>query len=433
MNTARPLPKYEADSNQAASRKAGELLDSQDLQFINLHRDFAARERSKGSGGLRSKLSTIKQKLIQKIRNILLKEYVTSEAEFNMHLVSFLNDTAKYVDARDGSIFWELIRKLDYDITKAMNRIELLGDQANAELRGTQKDLTGSLNSEIKNLSERLSRMESILANHTAQMTTLDGVTKGLEGIMARAARPSSIAPMVPSSAEAPVDYLLLENRFRGSERIIKERMGIYPPLFVGASGPILEIGPGRGELLSLLKEAGISAYGVDTDQAMIQVSQSKGLDTKLGDGLKHLEQLEDRSLGGIIAIQVVEHLSRAQLQALFENCAKKIKKGGRIIFETINPCSLSALSSNYFRDPTHVFPQHPDTLSYGLTLAGLKVEEVRYLSPVPVEAQLRSLTTEEYMTPRWAEMLTLFNHNIQQLNSLLYGFQDYCIIAQVP
>ena len=127
-----------------------------------------------------------------------------------------------------------------------------------------------------------------------------------------------------------------------------------------------------------------------------------------------------------------LQHLSRAQLDELYRLCAKKVGRGGKIVLETINPQSMLALSSNYFRDPTHVWPLHPDTLSYGLTLAGLKVIEVRKLSPVPAGAMLQLVPVEDYMTPRWAHTIGLLNKNFTQLNEMLYGFQDYCVIAEV-
>jgi O-antigen chain-terminating methyltransferase len=101
-------------------------------------------------------------------------------------------------------------------------------------------------------------------------------------------------------------------------------------------------------------------------------------------------------------------------------------------VFETINPQSMLALSSNYFRDPTHVWPLHPDTLSFAMTLAGLKIIEIRKLSPVPQESLLKKVPVEEYMTPRWSHAVDTLNRNVEQLNELLYGFQDYAVIAEV-
>ena len=149
-------------------------------------------------------------------------------------------------------------------------------------------------------------------------------------------------------------------------------------------------------------------------------------------DLISYLRQVEDASLGGLIALQVVEHLPREILAEFVQLANRKVVAGGRIIFETINPTSLTALSSNYFRDPTHVFPQHPDTLGFLMTLSGLDLEETKFLAPIPESAQLRELSSEVYMTPRWSEMVELFNHNIKMINSLLFGFQDYCVVAKV-
>ena len=79
----------------------------------------------------------------------------------------------------------------------------------------------------------------------------------------------------------------------------------------------------------------------------------------------------------------------------------------------------------------THVWPLHPDTLEYAMTLSGLVVDEVRFLSPVADEACLRPVPVQEYMTPRWKQAVEAMNDNFQQLNELLYGHQDYCIVAE--
>ena len=50
----------------------------------------------------------------------------------------------------------------------------------------------------------------------------------------------------------------------------------------------------------------------------------------------------------------------------------------------------------------------------------------------MPDEALPKPLPVESFMTPRWAYTLELMNRNFKQLNDLLYGFQDYCIVAEV-
>lgn len=438
---AKPFSPFQAQHNTGNARKAGELLHSEELRYLNANYAYARLNldgiTSHRPGIIGRAIVKVKRKLLSVIWDNLLKDYFSAEREFQANVVRFLNDVSKYVDSRDASNFWELIRKIDYDVTKALERIERIHDEQMASLRSSERRVFDELHSSLKGLNVELTKLQGSAQQHGAQLRTLDDVARGLEGVVARMHVPltkEAIADgSLPTYAGKDYSYLLLENRFRGGEDEIAHRLAIYPPLFAGASKPILEIGGGRGELQSLFKSAGINSYGIDLDAAMVQISSEKGFNVRCGDGIAHLRDVADGSLGGVIAIQVVEHLSRQTLQELFTLCTQKVTKGGKIIFETINPQSLMALSSNYFRDPTHVWPLHPDTLRYAMELSGLKVSEVRYLSPVPAEAQLHEISSEVYMTPRWAHTVETINHNLRQLNSLIYGYQDYCIIAEVP
>ncbi|MCB0328175.1 MAG: class I SAM-dependent methyltransferase [Bdellovibrionales bacterium] len=437
---------FQADAKKGTEHRAGDLLQSSELLFLNR---FCAQSDYLHNDHLTSHRPGIIGKIISKFKRKLhsylffyLDRYIGSQRDFQINLVRHLNDSAKYIDGRDMSNFWELIRKIDYDVQKALDRIERINDEQTGTLRTQEKWVNETVRSNVIELRETVSR-------HSAEIQTLESVARGLESIVSRlknsqlsSATNGSSIPTAEEShsgtkSVADYSYLLLENRYRGSEESISNRLSIYPQIFKESEknhgeAPVLEIGSGRGELLSLFKEASLPAYGVDLDQAMVEAASAKGLDAKLGDGIAHLRGVQDHSLRGVIAIQVVEHLTRAQLEDLFELCTKKIRSGGRVVFETINPRSLLALSSNYFRDPTHVWPLHPDTLEYAMNLAGLQTVEVRYLSPVERDSQLRPLPVEEYMSPRLAHTIQTIDRNFEQLNSLLYGYQDYCIVAEV-
>lgn len=423
----RPHP---GDPDAGATRKAGELVYSEELRYLNLnygHSSFPTPESitSHRPGVVGKVIVKLKRKLLSMVWR-WLSEHFAAEREYKAHLVRYLNDVAKYVDARDASNFWELIHKVDVDVANALERIERIRDDIGASLLATESRLGDAIHA-------HLGALRSIAAKHDSELTVLDSVVRGMESIVARPGE-AGVLPIATEGHREKIDYsyLLLENRFRGSEAEIAQRLSIYPPLFLDASGPVLEIGPGRGELLTLFKEARINCYGVDTDAAMVEAAIEKGHNVTLGDGIAHLASLPDGSLGGIIAIQVVEHLSRDTLAELFALAKRKVVSGGKVIFETINPRSLLALSSNYFRDPTHVWPLHPDTLSYSMQCAGLSIVEVKMLSKVPDEAMLRPIPVDEYLSPKWSETVQRINHNIAQLNDLLYGFQDYCVVAEI-
>ena len=78
-----------------------------------------------------------------------------------------------------------------------------------------------------------------------------------------------------------------------------------------------------------------------------------------------------DGSLGGIFAAQVVEHLPPPALVRLLELAARKLRPGGVLVAETINPLSPLALR-NYFADLTHAQPLVPETLALLAKQAGL-------------------------------------------------------------
>ncbi len=433
------IPK-ENNLEDRSAYKAGHLLRSSDLSYLNQNYQYAFRSRGPA---FTSKLPSVLGKIATKVkskfiglREYILRDYIESEKEFTAHLVRYLNEVGKYVDERDGSCFWELVRKIDYDVTKALNRIERINDEQTATIRTSERNFHEDLKSTLAEVRSSIDDLRASRAKHEAKISELDAVAHGMESIIAgisvKSSNPAFESPLPDFKSDSlDYSYVLLENRYRGSEAEISNRQQIYLPFFKGQTKPVLEIGGGRGELQILFKENSIPSYSVDIDAAMVKLNKAKGLDARLGDGIEHLASLEDESISGIIAIQVLEHLTKAQIETLFKLCSQKLIKGGKAIFETINPKSVLALSSNYFRDLTHVFPLHPETLEFVLELSGLKVQEVKMLSPVPQEAQLKSLEIEDYMTPRWAFTVERLNQNISQLNELLYGNQDYCIIAE--
>ena len=396
--------------------KYGDLQHAENLRFVNTQYSFetklsGAEIVTHRRGPIGRLVVLFKRKFTTFLRNSIFAQYLAAERGFVEHLVRHLNDTGRYIDARD--------ERMSRELEVMMQRID---DEKTAAIFALQR------------------QMVDLSTGFEQRLANIDAMVRGLEGIINNAESISN--PNPPRAAVADADdtttttrpnrsYLLLENRYRGSEDEIGRRTRIYPELFKDARGPVLDIGSGRGELLRLFKAANIEAYGVDLDTVMVNVANSNGCKTLYGDAIAHLRTLADAALGGVVAIQVVEHLTREQLKELCELVKRKVRPGGRIAFETINPQSLLALSSNYFRDPTHVWPMHPDTLGYMATLAGLKIIETKMLSPVAPNHLLKEIPIDSSHTPAVGDAINRINENIAQLNRLLYGFQDYCIVLE--
>ena len=161
--------------------------------------------------------------------------------------------------------------------------------------------------------------------------------------------------------------YRGFEDTFRGSEDFIRDRQRVYLDLIRG-HGSVLDVGCGRGELLELLAEAGISATGVDIDQGMVARCHAKGLAVELADFASYLESRRDQSLGVIFSAQVIEHFSFETLDQFFRLATDKLIPGGLFIAETVNPHSVQAFKT-FWVDPTHRAPIFPEV---AVTLARL-------------------------------------------------------------
>jgi SAM-dependent methyltransferase len=229
--------------------------------------------------------------------------------------------------------------------------------------------------------------------------------------------------------------YRGFEDRFRGSIDEVRAKQRVHLPIFTGASD-IVDIGCGRGEFLAVLKDARVTARGVDLNREMIAEARARGLDVVEGDGLDYLASLPDASIGGVIASQVIEHLEPSYVVKLLAATFRKLRPGAPIVLETINPACWLAFFSSYLRDFTHVWPVHPETLQYLLQAAGFSRVEIRYTEQAPDSVRMRSvdpasLTGGDAATSRALKMLgDACNANASILNSLLFTYMDYSAIG---
>jgi SAM-dependent methyltransferase len=230
--------------------------------------------------------------------------------------------------------------------------------------------------------SEELDRAETSRAEVERLLRELEERLLRLERRPAGAA-PATVAAQ-PTAAALP-DYFAFESRMRASTDEIRRRQLPYVEDFRDAA-PVLDAGCGRGEFLGLLREAGIEARGVDADADMVAFARGEGLDVEQADVVGYLDGLDDGALGGVFAAQLVEHLPPPVLLRFLELAQAKLRPGGLLVAETINPLSPLALR-NYFADLTHAQPLVPETLVLLARHAGFQEVETRFLNaPEPLE-----------------------------------------------
>lgn len=165
--------------------------------------------------------------------------------------------------------------------------------------------------------------------------------------------------------------YRAFTDVFRGSEERVRELQVPYLPLLRDAA-PVLDAGCGRGEMLDLLADAGIAARGVDGDEGMVGHAREKGHDVTLGDVNEHLRGLPEAQLGGIVSLEVVEHMPAAALEEFLGLARSRLRERGVLIAETVNPHAVVALKG-FWLDPTHHHPLFPEVLLTLARIAGFR------------------------------------------------------------
>ncbi len=245
----------------------------------------------------------------------------------------------------------------------------------------------------LANLARRLDTLEDALARHRA--------TGG--------------------DPEPCFDYAAFEAIFRGSRESLRAAQASYLDLFPdAASGPVLDLGCGPGVFLELLRESGVPGFGVDRCNPATTQAALAGLDVRTGDFFETLDHCPAQSLGGIVAFQVVEHLSLPALQRLLRLARQRLRPGGVLVLESVNLASLITHARGWTIDPTHAQPVHPLTLRFLVEQAGFSTIELRYSGAVEAETRLEP-------DPAGGAAA----RNVERLNRIVFGPQDYAIVAR--
>jgi SAM-dependent methyltransferase len=173
------------------------------------------------------------------------------------------------------------------------------------------------------------------------------------------------------SEGDETSEYVVFEGLFRGPAERVAESQRPYVDLIRGHE-PVLDIGCGRGEFLLLLAGEGISASGVDSDAGMVERSRALGVNAVHGDANEYLENVPDGALGTIFSAQVIEHLRYDELRRLLALARRKLRAGGLLIAETVNPHRMASFKT-FWVDLTHQHPIFPEVALALCAIAGFE------------------------------------------------------------
>ena len=353
-------------------------------------------------------------------------------ATFNGRLLLYLQQITGYVDTKDrdtasGALVLNAsLSGMAENLDKRWESLNARLETRTAALASTQESLRTSV-SVAQQASITLKReLERLLGTDQGQTGVRPSFESRVPSPESRVPGPDqSLTPFAP--ALDAYKYLTFEDRFRGSRTAIRARLESYLPHFAGTSD-VLDVGCGRGEFLELLAGAGVTARGIDLNHEMAEDCRARGLDVTEADAVSYLSAQPDQSLGGLFAAQVVEHLQPSYLLQFLELAFVKMRPGGVIVLETLNPACWVAFFDSYIRDITHVWPLHPDTLKYLVIASGFTRVDVEYRSPVPDEDKLQAVPGDGNALPR--ELVEAFNENVRKLNARMFTNLDYAVVG---
>ncbi len=216
--------------------------------------------------------------------------------------------------------------------------------------------------------------------------------------------------------------YFHFENQFRGPREQIVQELAAYIPYLIAkninfSETPVLDVGCGRGEWLEILKSKQVRSSGIDINKTMVDFCSSLGLDAKQGDAIAYLKSLPARSLGGVTAFQVVEHIPFEGLVLFLKECRRVLIPNGFVLFETPNPENYRVGSCDFYYDMTHINPIPPAALGFLLGNTGFtKMETIR----------------SQPVTENASDLASITNPTLKHLAERFFGPRNYAIFASI-
>ncbi len=108
----------------------------------------------------------------------------------------------------------------------------------------------------------------------------------------------------------------------------------------------------------------------------------------------------------------------------------RRSKYGYYLVIETVNPLTFVSFV-NFYIDLTHKKPVHPETLHFLISVAGFRESEKKFFSQVSDEGKLKMITDVSELNETARKNIGVYNHNIEILNTILFGAQDYAVIGK--
>jgi SAM-dependent methyltransferase len=125
-----------------------------------------------------------------------------------------------------------------------------------------------------------------------------------------------------------------------GAAAALIYRRDIRPLLPPPDAGPVLDIGCGQGELVRLLRADGYDAEGVDISPEQVALAKAAGVGSVHAGDYRAVLDGRAGHLGAVTATDILEHFTKDEVLAAFDQVANSLAPGGVFVARVPNAVS---------------------------------------------------------------------------------------------
>jgi 2-polyprenyl-3-methyl-5-hydroxy-6-metoxy-1,4-benzoquinol methylase len=150
----------------------------------------------------------------------------------------------------------------------------------------------------------------------------------------------------------------------------------------------VVDVGFGEGVFLEAAQSRGLRAIGVDRDARFVSAARESGYQAFQATATD-VDTVVDGPVEGIVAQQLIEHLSPSEAERFLGRAAHLVRPDGLLVIVTPNFRDWRVASELFWVDPTHVRPYNAGSLQ---ALAGAAWWELEASGDEPLRMTRYSL-----------------------------------------
>jgi 2-polyprenyl-3-methyl-5-hydroxy-6-metoxy-1,4-benzoquinol methylase len=267
------------------------------------------------------------------------------------------------------SFFRTELTNLSERLDAQNKELEILRSHVENQLNGAHDELR-AINSMLSELVSRHDNLENQVKIQASRIRAKPHTTSDIQIPSSRDARPT-----IGYAANRGGQYVEFIESFRPTFEQLLGNLR-YVTSWLPKTGRAVDLGAGRGEMVKLLSEFGLEAYGIDSNLSVVADAKRRGIEVVHQEIDDFLAFTQASSFDVITAVQVIEHVESTDLEEWFRQIFKSLKPNGVFIAETPNPHAIDAFKA-FWIDITHKRLYYPESLLHMAQTAGFSKAEI--------------------------------------------------------